>query len=348
MNRRILSLGLVAVAAAVAVVLTVTLWPTGNNAQGASGAQLSPSSAPAQGSGSTPSARADAGTLLVTRISPTDGSSDIYLVRSDGTGLKRLTAGPGDEQHASWSPDGTRIVYSASEAFSSPPSSRSSIWVMNADGSGKHRLGAGVNPSWSPDGKKILYSNLPDFNLSLMNADGRGRPAVILQRFGPSFATWAPNGKIVFVRGIVYLDQDGGDLWAANPDGSGLKRLTKGARLTLPSVSPDGSTIAAFTQNTHRLVTVPYSAGGRAVTLLAHAPRYFTPRYPPNPTTGRRGYRQGAVPLASWAPDGKKLVLGGSELGWSNGTGLFLVNRDGSGLTRIPGVTQVIEPDWRP
>ena len=30
------------------------------------------------------------------------------------------------------------------------------------------------------------------------------------------------------------------------------------------------------------------------------------------------------------------------------GAGLYIVNADGSGFTRVPGVTDAIDPDWRP
>ena len=321
MNKRIWSLGLAAAAAVALVVIGIVLL-TGND----TGAQLSPSSSLAQGSGNTPSAQTYPGTLVITYISEPDWNYDVYLVRSDGTGLKRLTGGPGNEEHAYWSPDGTRIVYGASAGLSS------GIWIMNADGSGKRSLGEGASPSWSPDGKQILYDSLPYFDLLVMNADGSGRPSVVPLPFSPSFATWAANGKIVFVRG-VWKRREGGDLYAVNPDGSGLEQLTKGARMAWPSVSPDGSTIAAYAQDTDRLIAVPYGAGGPAVTLLARASHYF-----PN----------GGMPLAHWASDGMKLVLGSSNVGEGGGAGLFLVNADGSGLTRIPDVTQAIGPDWRP
>ena len=172
MNRRIWSLGLAAAAAVALVVIGIVLL-TGND----TGAQLSPSSSLAQGSGNTPSAQSDPGTLLITDVSGPDGNYDVYLVRSDGTELKQLTAAPGNEEHAYWSPDGTRIVYGASEPF------WSGIWVMNADGSGKLRLGEGMSPSWSPDGKQILYDGLG--GISVMNADGSGRPWVVAMPFSP-------------------------------------------------------------------------------------------------------------------------------------------------------------------
>jgi TolB protein len=212
---------------------------------------------------------------------------------------------------------------------------------MNADGSGKLHLGEGESPSWSPDGKQILHEGGAGDGFGIMNADGSGRRLVRLP-FYPNYATWAPNGKIVFMRvrqpsgGLGDSGPDpyaGGDLYAVNPDGSGLRRLTKGASVILPSVSPDGSTIAAYATKRDRLMAIPYRADGSAVTLLARASRYF-----PN----------GALPLAHWASDGKQLVLGSSSYEAYGGAGLFLVNADGSGLTWIPDVANALSPDWRP
>ena len=111
-----------------------------------------------------------------------------------------------------------------------------------------------------------------------MNADGSGRRTVGVP-FYTNYERWAPNGKIVFVRAEPESESlgklTGGDLYEVNPDGSGLRRLTKGASLIQPYVSPDGSTIAAYATKTDRLIALPYRGDGPAVTLLAHASQYF-------------------------------------------------------------------------
>lgn len=265
-----------------------------------------------------------AGTLVFTKVVKPAGykpgdypNYDIYLVRSDGTDLRRLTDGPGPEEHAYWSPDGKRIVYGArgTKAWSS-------VWVMNADGSGKVELGEGMCPFWSPDGEQIVYSGR---GVSVMNADGSGQRSVLDETSEALTPSWAPNGTIVFVRG--------GDLYAVNPDGSGLVRLTKNAGMLQCAVSPDGTTVVAFVPKKDRIVAVPLQGGAAPVTLLNRASHYFP---------------DGGEPTATWTSDGRKLVLGSSNIGETRGSRLYLVNADGSGLSMVPNVKHAICPAWRP
>ncbi len=256
-----------------------------------------------------------AGTLVFAKVvDAAIPNYDIYRVNSDGTGLKQLTDGPGVEEHPCWSPDGKRIVYGDYE--------KGTLWIMNADGSGKVELGEGFAPHWSPDGARIVYGR--GDGVFVMTADGKGRSCVVAQ--GPADTpSWGPKGTIVFVRD--------GDLHTVKLDGSGLVRLTRNAGLRQCNVSPDGKSIAAYVAREDRLVVMPLQGDGPAVTLLHPALQYIP---------------DGGEPSASWTADGRALVLGSSNVGETRGSRLYIVNADGSGLSLVPHVEHAICPDWRP
>jgi TolB protein len=81
-------------------------------------------------------------------------SGELYVVGADGSGLRRLTRSKADDEHPSWSPDGSRI------AFASGFDVRSQghapwLMVIRAVGGKPARIGhmSGVlDPSWSPAG----------------------------------------------------------------------------------------------------------------------------------------------------------------------------------------------------
>jgi Tol biopolymer transport system component len=250
---------------------------------------------------------------------------DIFLVRSDGTGLTRLTDGPVVEEHPSWSPDGQRIVYEVSDGNDDT----CRLWVMNADGSGKVALPGVIAaaPHWSPDGARIVYSR--DDGVYVMNADGSGQRCVVGQGWPiPAPAdtpSWGPNGTIVFVRD--------GDLYSVKLDGSGLVRLTRNAGLRQCLVSPDGKSVAAYVVREDRLVVMPLHGDGPTVTLLHPALRYIP---------------DGGHPTATWTADGRALVLGSSNWGEMLGSNLYVVNADGSGLSQVPNVQNALSAAWRP
>jgi TolB protein len=74
----------------------------------------------------------------------------LFLVRADGSGLRRLTSGTSPD----WSPDGERILFAWGNG----------VYTIRADGSDRTRRlrvtgarGASVHPRWSPDGRRIVY-----------------------------------------------------------------------------------------------------------------------------------------------------------------------------------------------
>jgi Tol biopolymer transport system component len=77
-----------------------------------------------------------------------DGDFEIYTIKPDGSGGRRLTNTRGNEAHGVWSPDGEWIVFSSSrlgwkdEALASDygPQPYGELFAMHADGSGLQQL----------------------------------------------------------------------------------------------------------------------------------------------------------------------------------------------------------------
>lgn len=83
------------------------------------------------------------------------GSADVFVMNSDGSGVRKLTDSPARDCCAYWSRDG-RTIYFLSERDGSPR-----IYAMRADGSGARKVADGVvvaDPNVSPDGKKFVYT----------------------------------------------------------------------------------------------------------------------------------------------------------------------------------------------
>ena len=267
-------------------------------------------------------------------------NSEIFTVRTDGTGLKQLTDDPWWEEAPAWSPDGRRIAYSV---WTEDDVHTSGVWVMNADGSGKKNLtkGAppGVAPTWSPDGKQIVFCAQEKGREGLvyrMNTDGSGVKPLgggvsVPDTENGGGLEWAPDGKILLYQSTGSY----GDVFAVNQDGSGLTRLTEGAKLGLFAMSPDGAKLALHDVMKRLYVSPVQGDAAGQVTLL-------------DDTTG---YVLDPFTRVSWSSDGRALTFSssGAYLSHSDdGSYLFVVNADGTGLSRVPGIERVFDPAWQP
>jgi Tol biopolymer transport system component len=137
-----------------------------------------------------------------------DGNPEIYSMRADGSDVERLTDDPSIEFSPSWGPDG-RIVFVSNR----DTGGKSSLWIMNGDGSHQHRLTPRdyvwneLSPVWSPDGKRLLFQadrDVPVGNreLYVMNPDATGLHRLTHYPGQDNWPTWSPDGKrIAFARG---------------------------------------------------------------------------------------------------------------------------------------------------
>jgi TolB protein len=160
-----------------------------------------------------------------------NGDLDIFTMDADGTNVKQLTHELGYDGGPFWSYDGKKIVYRA-EHPQTPEQIKDykdlyarglirpgnlEIWVMNADGSGKHQVthngAANFAPYWLPDGKRIVFAsnvtNTKDpagFDLYVVNEDGSGLERITYYPGFDAFPMFTSDGKRL--------------VWASNRNGT--------------------------------------------------------------------------------------------------------------------------------
>ena len=177
-------------------------------------------------------------------------NNGLFLIDLDGDQTKRIQLTAQKSEMPSWSPDGNKIaynVYNEDKSFSS-------IWVMNADGSGKTQLTAGedgfcTGPSFSYDGSKIVYlkgftsyapesRNRPPNEIWVMNNDGSNKHMI----YAPGDSSqvireraWNKNDKILFAR--HKLARGFPQVWIINSDGTNPQSMLE---------PPDGFPITIY------------------------------------------------------------------------------------------------------
>ena len=95
-----------------------------------------------------------------------DGDYEIYTVKPDGTGVKRLTFARGNDAHMAWSPDGERIAFASTRmgfkdemTYTDAPQPYGELFVMRYDGSDVEQLTDNQwedgTPAWQPAGRLV-------------------------------------------------------------------------------------------------------------------------------------------------------------------------------------------------
>ena len=177
------------------------------------------------------------------------GNSGLFLIDLDRGWAQRVQLTTQKSEMPSWSPDGNKIaynVYNEDKSFSS-------IWVMNADGSGKTRLtaegdGFSIGPSFSYNGSKIVYlkgftsyapesRNRPPNEIWVMNSDGSNKHMI----YAPGDSSqvireraWNKNDKILFAK--HKLARGFPQIWTINSDGTNPQSILEppeGAPITI-------------------------------------------------------------------------------------------------------------------
>jgi TolB protein len=134
-----------------------------------------------------------------------EGNQELYVLRPDGSQLRRLTSDPAIDAHPAWSPDGKQIVFATSRWGDLE------LALLQSDGSGLMRLtessGLDDYPVWTPDGKRIAFTSNRDGNLEIYTCDPSGNNPRNVTRHPAidNFPAWTPGGDLTFVS-----NRDGG------------------------------------------------------------------------------------------------------------------------------------------
>jgi Tol biopolymer transport system component len=121
-------------------------------------------------------------------------SSEIWVMRANGSRKRQLAGGLRAARQPAWSPSGERIAFSRNSDTDSREAPDLNIWVMNADGSGLVDLGDDTTnsydsaPEWSPDGKKIVFQR--GQTGSLPTPPYEGEPEVTPCKLPPAPPRW--------------------------------------------------------------------------------------------------------------------------------------------------------------
>lgn len=262
------------------------------------------------------------------------GYNNLMVMDPDGTGVRRLTRTDGDVA-PSWSPDGTKVVYTRATAVEGCDFTVCrQIWIVDADGTDAHGLAPASAirgaADWSPDGDRLVFDQSlrdafgefhPDeTDIYVMNVDGSDVRQLTDGPGASGGASWSPDGdRIAFTRevegesGIIETDA-----YVMNSDGSEQRRLTHDGESSFSAWLPNGEQIAVA-RGTDATVMLPVMSifvlnldGSGERTLL-----------PPGEDVG------GPV----WSPDGSQIAfIRNDDLGDS---GIWVMDADGGNAQKL-------------
>ncbi|MBK9242235.1 MAG: PD40 domain-containing protein [Acidobacteria bacterium] len=128
------------------------------------------------------------------------GRGGIFIVGATGESARRLTD---FGANAAWSPDGTRIVFSAEEVGSVySRNGVSPLWTVDLNGGAPVKIddGDAIQPAWSPSGQRIAFWQTVDGQRDLASIPAAGglRVPVTDDAAADWAPVWSPDGRYLY------------------------------------------------------------------------------------------------------------------------------------------------------
>ncbi len=152
--------------------------------------------------------------------------------------IYRLTNSASINTSPSYSPDGSRIV------FTSDRSGSPKLYVMNADGSNPTLISRGEGsystPVWSPRGDMIAFTRQINgyFEIGVMRPDGSDLRILSSRAEVQEGPTWSPNGRVIIFTREIPGENGGPQLWSIDLTGYNEIRIPTPNYASDPSWSP--------------------------------------------------------------------------------------------------------------
>lgn len=307
-----------------------------------------------------------AGSEWLSFASNRSGNLDIYIMNTNGVGVRRLTTNLVRKNNTglpwppdlTWAPDGHFLAYTSNR------DGNLKTYIMDTKTREHRRLTdhheSELYPAWSPDGKWIAYVAGDAGRSHIYKTDVNGAHPIELT--DPGYygrPAWSPDGKqIAFVS--LSHDKVGmrNGLYVMNANGKRLRRVAdrnRGLFTSRCAWSPDGKQIAfsLYVLQAGRYHLCVIDVDGENFRQLTQGDPIVKPlkgekQKPVNVPLPRLPLPEIYSP--AWSPDGKRIVYVYSDTILRQTADIYIIdakgNKRGTPLVKKPGID--VSPAWVP